>query len=47
MNSKLMFAYKKYLNAFDDFYIIDVRKELDILESILNSTATLLKDFGL
>ena len=47
MDSELMLVYRKYLDAFDDFYIIDARKELDILENILNSTATLLKDFGI
>lgn len=47
MDSKLMHVYRKYLDAFDDFYIIDARKEFDILENILNSTATLLKDFGI
>lgn len=47
MDSELMLVYRKYLNAFDDFSIIDARKEFDILENILNSTATLLKDFGI
>lgn len=47
MDSELMLVYRKYLDAFDDFYIIDARKEFDILENILNSTATLLKDFGI
>lgn len=45
MDSELMHIYRKYLDAFDDFSVIDTRKEFDILESILNSTATLLKDF--
>lgn len=47
MDSELMYVYRKYLDAFDDFYIINARKEFDILENILNSTATLLKDFGI
>lgn len=47
MDSELMHIYRKYLYAFDDFYIVDARKEFDILENILNSTATLLKDFGI
>lgn len=47
MDSELMHVYRKYLDAFDDFYVIDARKEFDILESILNSTAMLLKDFGI
>lgn len=47
MDSELMHVYRKYLDAFDDFSIIDARKEFDILENILNSTATLLKDFGI
>lgn len=47
MDSELMHIYRKYLDAFDDFSVIDTRKEFDILESILNSTATLLKDFGI
>lgn len=47
MDSELMLVYRRYLEAFDDFSIIDARKEFEILENILDSTATLLKDFGI
>lgn len=46
MGSELMLVLRKYLDAFDDFSIIGARKEFDILENILNSTATLLNTFG-
>ena len=47
MDSELVYVYRKYLDAFDDFSIIGARKEFEILENILDSTATLLKDFGI
>ena len=47
MDSELIFAYRKYLNAFDDFSITGAHKEFEILENILNSTATLLADFDI
>lgn len=47
MDSELVHVYRKYLDAFDDFSIIGARKEFEILENILDSTATLLKDFGI
>lgn len=46
MGSELMPVFRKYLDAFDDFSIIGARKEFDILENILNSTAMLLNTFG-
>ena len=42
-----VFAYRKFLNAFDDFSITGAHKEFEILENILNSTATLLADFDI
>lgn len=47
MDSELIFAYRKFLNAFDDFSITGAHKEFEILENILNSTATLLADFDI
>ena len=43
MDSELIFAYRKFLNAFDDFSITGAHKEFEILENILNSTAMLIR----